>query len=56
MPINDDGSNKVTPYVEAAVTEIIDFLAGNPGRAVLIHCRMGVSRSATVAAGFLMVS
>ena len=54
VPVGDDSyySEKMGKYIPIAVVAIHDVLAH--GHGVLVHCRAGMNRSATIVAGYLM--
>jgi dual specificity MAP kinase phosphatase len=54
IPVGDDPyySEKMGKYIPIAVIAIHDVLSH--GHGVLVHCRAGMNRSATVVAGYLM--
>jgi protein-tyrosine phosphatase len=51
LPVPDRGTPDLQPF-RALVTELVDELARD--RHVVVHCRMGIGRSSTVAAAALM--
>jgi protein-tyrosine phosphatase len=53
FPIDDVPYVNILPYVNQAVC-IIDA-ARRDGRNILVHCHMGISRSASVVIGYLML-
>ena len=52
IPIHDDPSEDIGAYLKSAV-EFIGTALGR-GEGVLVHCMMGISRSATVVIAYLM--
>jgi protein-tyrosine phosphatase len=52
LPTPDRGTPGIQPF-RALVRQLVDELAR--GRHVVVHCRMGIGRSSTVAAAVLMV-
>ena len=50
--ISDDGIDSIRPHIEESNAFIED--ARRAGGKVLVHCRVGVSRSATLTIAYLM--
>lgn len=53
LPLEDDTSTNILPYMDTAVDRINEVITKRNGH-VLVHCIAGVSRSATVVIGYLM--
>lgn len=53
LPLEDDTSTNILPYMDTAVDRINEVITKKNGH-VLVHCIAGVSRSATVVIGYLM--
>jgi len=52
IPIRDDNMESIQPYLQESYDKIDSFLAKGDGK-VFIHCFMGASRSATIAAWYI---
>lgn len=56
VPVIDDRDQNIQQYFEEAIAFIEDALNSNIENKVLIHCKHGQSRSATIAAAWLMAA
>lgn len=53
LPLEDDTSTNILPYMDMAVTRINEVIVKRNAH-VLVHCIAGVSRSATIVIAYLM--
>jgi len=52
--LSDSFREKITPHLDDTTAFIRDALESNPENKVLVHCVMGISRSATVVCAYLI--
>jgi atypical dual specificity phosphatase len=56
IPLSDSPGENILAYLPATTSFIHDALAESPDSRVLVHCLMGISRSATVVCAYLIAT
>jgi len=52
--LSDNFREKITPHLDDTTAFIREALEGDPENKILVHCVMGISRSATVVCAYLI--
>lgn len=56
IPLSDSSNENILAYLPATTSFIGDALAESPDSRVMVHCLMGISRSATVVCAYLVAT
>ncbi len=55
LPLSDSASSSISKVVDAACEIIDEAIASNGTGKILVHCQVGISRSPTIVAAYLMM-